>query len=324
MAILEFMSNRTREKQALVVFILLVFVGMGGLIWYLFAGHSWNVTASNIDESVGQMEGYTAIVFDGTMPEKTSSSSKGKTTAQAQANSTTSSKTEASSTTATDSEASSGVDASEKTASSSESANQNASAEVATSTDSEEQAKAAAESDSQAQGDGAESSTGSKAEASTSATESASTQGNSSTKESKKPLQASEVRNNYVDKGASVLTLDVSNPSIYSEGTIVKRAGKRIGVVSIEKPLNEVSAKRLLAQFVSAKVDIVVCIAPQASYVKGISGIDIVVCTEDEEVSTTGQTEGKTFIVNAPTVGSVGAVLVSPSNVVSAKVLDHL
>ena len=318
------MSNRTREKQALVVFILLVFVGMGGLIWYLFAGHSWNVTASNIDESVGQMEGYTAIVFDGTMPEKTSESSKGKTTAQTQANPTTSSKTEGSTTTATDDMAASGTEASDKAASSSESGESNASGEATTSADPEQQTKAAAQSDAQPQGIGAESATDSKTETTTSTAETATTQSKSSAKESKKPLQASEVRDSYVDKGASVLTLDVSDPSIYSEGTIVKRAGKRIGVVSIEKPLNEVSAKRLLAQFVSAKVDIVVCIAPESNYVKGISGIDIVVCTEDEEVSTTGQTEGKTFIVNAPTVGSVGAVLVSPSNVVSAKVLDHL
>ena len=323
MAILEGMSNRTREKQALVVFILLVFIGMGGLIWYLFAGHSWNVTASNIDESVGQMEGYTAIVFDGTMPEKTSSASKGKSSVKAEADSTTSSKTEESSTLVTDDMSASGTETNDKAASSSGSVDSNVSAEASMSADSEQQTKAETNSDSELQEYGTKSATDSNA-TSTSTAESASTQSKSSATESKKPLQASEVRDNYVDKGASVLTLDVSDPSIYSEGTIVKRAGKRIGIVSIEKPLNEVSAKRLLSQFVSAQVDIVVCIAPEASYVKGISGIDIVVCTEDEEVSTTGQTEGKTFIVNAPTVGSVGAVLVSPSNVVSAKVLDHL
>ena len=324
MAILEDMSNRTREKQALVVFILLVFIGMGGLIWYLFAGHSWNVTASNIDESVGQMEGYTAIVFDGTMPEKTSSVSKGKSSVKAEADSTASSKTEASSTTVTDDVAASGAETNDKVASSSESVDSNVSADASMPADSEQQTKAETNSDMEEQEYGTKSATDSKAGTNTSAEESASTQSKSSATESKKPLQASEVRDNYVDKGASVLTLDVSDPSIYSEGTIVKRAGKRIGIVSIEKSLNEVSAKRLLAQFVSAQVDIVVCIAPEASYVKGISGIDIVVCTEDEGVSTTGQTEGKTFIVNAPTVGSVGAVLVSPSNVVSAKVLDRL
>ena len=324
MAILEDMSNRTREKQALVVFILLVFIGMGGLIWYLFAGHSWNVTASNIDESVGQMEGYTAIVFDGTMPEKTSSASKVKSSVKAEADSTASSKTEASSTTVTDDVAASGAETNDKVALSSESIDSNVSADASMPADSEQQTKAETNSDMEEQEYGTKSATDSKAGTNTSAEESASTQSKSSATESKKPLQASEVRDNYVDKGASVLTLDVSDPSIYSEGTIVKRAGKRIGIVSIEKSLNEVSAKRLLAQFVSAQVDIVVCIAPEASYVKGISGIDIVVCTEDEDVSTTGQTEGKTFIVNAPTVGSVGAVLVSPSNVVSAKVLDRL
>lgn len=37
-----------------------------GLGWYLVAGHSWNVAASNIDDTFGSMDGYTAIVYEGT------------------------------------------------------------------------------------------------------------------------------------------------------------------------------------------------------------------------------------------------------------------
>ena len=62
------MSNGTREKQALGVFLLLIVLSTFGIAWYMVAGHSWNVAASSIDEKVGQMEGYTSIVYAGTLP----------------------------------------------------------------------------------------------------------------------------------------------------------------------------------------------------------------------------------------------------------------
>ena len=66
--ILEPMSNGTREKQALGVFLILIVLSTFGIAWYMVAGHSWNVAASSIDEKVGQMEGYTSIVYAGTLP----------------------------------------------------------------------------------------------------------------------------------------------------------------------------------------------------------------------------------------------------------------
>lgn len=44
---------------------MLVLTG-GGLLWYFIAGHSWNLAASNFDEQSGQMDGYLAIVYEGT------------------------------------------------------------------------------------------------------------------------------------------------------------------------------------------------------------------------------------------------------------------
>ena len=38
------------------------------MVWYIFVGHNWNVTASNIDDSIGQMEGYTVFLYEGTNP----------------------------------------------------------------------------------------------------------------------------------------------------------------------------------------------------------------------------------------------------------------
>ena len=66
------MEKTSREKIALIVFLILA-IGMGCILFgYVFAGHSWNVTASNIDDAFGNMEGYTAIVYAGTIEEEES------------------------------------------------------------------------------------------------------------------------------------------------------------------------------------------------------------------------------------------------------------
>lgn len=62
------MEKRTREKVALVVFALLVAFAAVVLTAYLFTGRSWNVAASAVDDTVGRMKGYTALVYAGTAP----------------------------------------------------------------------------------------------------------------------------------------------------------------------------------------------------------------------------------------------------------------
>ena len=104
---------------------------------------------------------------------------------------------------------------------------------------------------------------------------------------------------------------------------IVKRGSKRIGVFSVDVPLSEEAAQERLDYFKEAKVDVVVCIASVRSYVRNATGIDVVVTLQDD-VSTMGTSANGTFYVNAPSIDSVGAVLLSPNNVVSAKVVDSL
>ena len=60
------MSKRTREKLALVVFLLLAFGVAAVLLGYFSTGRTWNVAASVVDDTVGRMEGYTALVYDAT------------------------------------------------------------------------------------------------------------------------------------------------------------------------------------------------------------------------------------------------------------------
>ena len=58
--------------------------------------------------------------------------------------------------------------------------------------------------------------------------------------------------------------------------------------------------------------------------VEDVEGADIVLSTRDEELFVMGETRDGTFYVDAPDEGSVGAILISPSNVVSAKVIEEL
>lgn len=56
-----------RERLALVIFACLLVAGFVALTSYISAGHSLNVTATNIDDIAGNMENYDVVLFDGTV-----------------------------------------------------------------------------------------------------------------------------------------------------------------------------------------------------------------------------------------------------------------
>lgn len=390
MPILISMSTRTREKQALGVFAVLIVLSLLGLGWYLVAGHSWNVAASTIDEKVGQMDGYVALVYSGTVlpePEEVASASSSKNadgdSAAGQSESSSSrsvfdsltsnsKKSASSSSTMGDmrSDEASGFtsdvagiaapvvsgdeDSAGRSASSAAGASTSSSltGEVESYADASQASSAedadadkrvaassgdgsapSAEGDSVADGASVADNTSaadddSAAAVSGSLSDDASSDMASSGRKAlvspkANPVEPESVRDSYLEKGAQVLVLDTKHPSVYEDGTIVKRGSKRIGVFSVDVPLSEEAAQERLDYFKEAKVDVVVCIASVRSYVRNATGIDVVVTLQDD-VSTMGTNANGTFYVNAPSIDSVGAVLLSPNNVVSAKVVDSL
>ena len=62
------MRKRTREILALVLLAALVVIGASAMGYYILVGHNWNAAASHIDDSIGKMEGYTVILYEGTRP----------------------------------------------------------------------------------------------------------------------------------------------------------------------------------------------------------------------------------------------------------------
>lgn len=61
------MKKRTREKIALIVFIVLVLLAAIILIGYFATGRSWTRAASFVDDMAGRMDGYTVLVYSGTV-----------------------------------------------------------------------------------------------------------------------------------------------------------------------------------------------------------------------------------------------------------------
>lgn len=287
------MSIQSREKLALVVFLGLVVLSLLGFGWYLLAGHSWNVAASNIDDTFGSMEGYTAIVYPGTDISGT------------RVNATDDG--DASDVAETPGEAS-GANVSAADVEPDEESDVPSVDEAEDPTD-EALPFASRDQDAEAgEGEGG--------------TATPSLDGSSLTK--KKSLSVDEVQESYDSKNATVFALDTTDFDRYSEGTILKKGDHRFGVFGVAEPTSSIMLEKQIAYFQKNSVDFIVAITPDKAYVDDVSGLDIVICTQDEGLFVMGETLDGTFFVDAPELGKVGAILISPSNVVSAKVLEEV
>lgn len=290
------MEKNSREKIALIVFLVLAIAAGCVLFGYIFAGHSWNIAASNLDDTFGNMDGYTVIAYEGTLDEgkddasdgsseKTSGAERALTSPQ------TADRAKEASKTATGAEKTQGGDLSGQSGVSSAGNATDAGAQPAVTTPNAEQQDAP----------------------------SAPLAGH---KKEKADVSLSDVEATYKDKGASILLLDTANPSAYDEGMIVKRGGKRYGVFSLEAETSRILVDEKVKYFTEQGVDYVIAIVPDARLLKGAEGIDIVVSTDDVDASKMGEAKNGSFVVAAPAKGSVGAILISPSNVVSAKTIS--
>ena len=348
------MEKTSREKIALIVFLILA-IGMGCILFgYVFAGHSWNVTASNIDDAFGNMEGYTAIVYEGTIEEEESAAqssasatsaangsanSKNAGDGQASASSSSSSDgNQASASSSENSQASSAASSSDKQTASSQggssvntasptsvSAQGNGSVDQGVSTASE---PVAAEG-SASEGVVGESTAGEGVSATVSPGGALDSQVSTAAplaghKKEKEPVALSDVDELYQAKGANVISLHTSDLSAYEEETILKRGGKRYGIFSVTREYSRILIDEKVKYFTDQKVDYVIALCPEESYLKNAENIDIVITTADSTISSMGESRNGAFYVSTPKIGSVGAILISPSNVVSAKTISEL
>lgn len=264
------MKKLSREKIALVIFALLVVFGFGALMFYMTGvGHSFNVAASSIDDAAGDLDEYTAIVYEGTAEKKKALNEAG-----------------------LDSIAQEGIN---KTL---------------------ELGKDQAIDDT---------STGDEVSASDVVpNSSASTQGGGDA-QSSEPLSVKDVRNSFLQKHASVYELDLSDPTVYIDRTIVKAGKYRFGILAID----EASAlphyiNTRIKEYQDAEVDFIIALVDDLSRVNQVEGLDIVISTQEEGLKPVGVSSDGVFFNDAALQGEVGTLLISPSKVISAKDISEL
>lgn len=139
--------------------------------------------------------------------------------------------------------------------------------------------------------------------------------------EEKEKLTVTSLRHAYLQKQASVMVLDVKNPAKYLDYPVV-RAGKYLfGVVY----LDEVNAKphylknRVEWYKEKAKANFIIVVVKDLSLMKSYEGADCVVSLQNEGIAASGASLGGVFYEDAPMVGQVGTMLISPSRTITAK-----
>ncbi len=302
---------------------------------YIFAGHSWNVAATNIDDTFGSLDGYTVIAYAGTVDKEAADadgSAANKGEGYVGAGKFAPSKPEGEPSLSKDGNLEDGTDLGGE-AGSENKADSEDGADPEGETGSEDGADFGNTSDmggkdTAEREDRSAENEGSARDGGASGADSieALVEKVGTLKKSGKRtwVSAAQVQQSYEDKGATVFVLDTKNPGKYSEGVILKKDGHRFGVFSLDKPITHLNLRRLVAYFENHKVDFIVAVVADSELLKEKDGIDIVISTQDEGLFSMGETRKGTFFVNAPEIGKVGAVLISPSNVVSAKTIDSL
>lgn len=327
-----FMSNVPREKIALVVFVGLIAVSLFGLVGYLAVGHSWNVAASNIDDATGQMDGYTAIVFKGTVdpevPKKNSEAKKseskpgGSQAAEDAADDVESGLSGLEDPFGLGSAAASGetsrADGSEASPRSDSETGDDSGVDGSLGTSEQGGSKSDAADADGANGSSSDAEQGSKTDTGSSG----SVDGSAAPTKKKTPIAIEDVEQSYLDKNATVFAIDAEHLGLYEEGTILKKGSDRFGIFSVTPKMTKRMIEAQVEYFQTYNVDFIVVLTPDKEIVENTAGIDIVISTQDEGLFVMGETINGTFYVNAPQIGSVGVILISPSNVVSAKVVQ--
>ena len=178
-------------------------------------------------------------------------------------------------------------------------------------------------------------------------------------KDVSQPPTVDAVRTLYLEKNASTLVLDVNNPAMYDEQTVVTAGNYTFGVLyytTDRANQDRVASKRAcvpalpiydnatqtlvlpteddtapvtyleqrVAAYEEADVDFVVAIVDDLSVISAHEGVDIVISTQEEGLVATGVSSDGVFYVDAALRDEVGTLLISPSRTITAKDITSL
>lgn len=137
-------------------------------------------------------------------------------------------------------------------------------------------------------------------------------------------VYASDVRDIYELKGASAVSINVSDLSRYAAPTVLSAGEKKFGVFSISSYTSRAQLKSMLRDFEYRGVDSVICIAPRKSLIATFEGIDVVVLTDSGDDDAPERNTGQTLVVRSPEKGSVGVLMFTSNDVPTFRVVEEI
>ncbi len=131
----------------------------------------------------------------------------------------------------------------------------------------------------------------------------------------------SEVNDLYREKGASVLSLDLSQPGYYDEPQVFTAGDRKIGVLEIDYYVSDRKLRKITDELREEGATAIICITRTTALIASPASVDVLIVTSAEKgVTPEGAFVDGCFIVRTPEVGSIGALVINHANVVSARV----
>ena len=138
---------------------------------------------------------------------------------------------------------------------------------------------------------------------------------------SKKKTFTSDVRNEYVDKNANVITVDLRELSEIDKPLILDVGEKQVGIFAIENYTAKPQVKKAVDYLKEGGANVILCIAPRSNMLGSYDGVDAILCTKETSPSeTTDANIGNTFVFRSAKVGQVGVLSISNSNAFIQKI----
>ena len=137
----------------------------------------------------------------------------------------------------------------------------------------------------------------------------------------RKRVYTSDVRSTYIDKQASVVTIDLNEMSSIEKPLILDVGEKQVGIFSVSSYTPKKLVKETVDDLREGGANVVLCVAPRSNMLGSYEGVDAILCTK--EASPSEITEGHigdTFIFRSAEVGQVGVLSISSSNAFIQKV----
>ena len=138
-----------------------------------------------------------------------------------------------------------------------------------------------------------------------------------------KPASIESTKRDYIDKGADVFVIDSSNLAAYHHPAIFERDGYRVGVFTAENEDSKIVMQQKSDFLANHQCDVVIAITPSADLVSKIEGIDVILDLEQTGPLSANSVNSHRYRVKMPETGAIEAIVISPSEVVSARTISH-